>query len=78
MLTEDIELVEGDVTRRESLVPALDRCDVVYHAAGFPEQWMKDASVFEQVNLGGTRNLIDVAMRAGIRRFVYTSTIDVL
>jgi dihydroflavonol-4-reductase len=32
---------------------------------------------FDRVNVGGTRNLVDASLAAGVRRFVYTSTIDV-
>jgi dihydroflavonol-4-reductase len=50
---------------------------VVYHAAGHPEQWLADPLVFDRVNTGGTRNVARAAMEEGVRRFVYTSTIDV-
>src|SRR5262249_51475250 len=52
-------------------------CDTVFHAAGMPEQWLRDPGQFHRVNVEGTAALVDVAMKAGIRAFVYTSTIDV-
>lgn len=76
-LPADCELVQGDVTDRDSVDRAMAGCGVVYHAAGFPEQWMKNPAIFDQVNVGGTRNMIDAALQQNIRRFVYTSTIDV-
>ena len=51
-------------------------CGVVYHAAGWPEQWMKDIKVFDEVNVQGTVNMMEAAQAAGIRKFIYTSTID--
>lgn len=77
LLPADCELVQGDVTDRNSVDRAMAGCGVVYHAAGYPEQWLKDADIFERVNVGGTRNMIDAALQQNIRRFVYTSTIDV-
>lgn len=71
------ELVEGDITNKASLYAAMDGCDTVYHAAGFPEQWMRDNSIFEKVNTNGTRKMADVALDSGVSRFIYTSTIDV-
>jgi dihydroflavonol-4-reductase len=71
------ELVAGDVTDPASLRAAIAGCDVVYHSAGLPEQWLRDAGVFDRVNVGGTENMITAALAAGVRRFVYTSTIDV-
>ena len=77
ILPADCELVRGDVTDRDSVDRAMAGCRVVYHAAGFPEQWMKNSDIFDRVNVGGTRNMIDAARQQNIRRFVYTSTIDV-
>lgn len=71
------ELVQGDITNKASLYPAMEGCDMVYHAAGFPEQWMRDPGIFRRVNVSGTRKMVDVALDAGIKRFIYTSTIDV-
>ncbi|MCA9694676.1 MAG: NAD-dependent epimerase/dehydratase family protein [Nannocystaceae bacterium] len=76
-LLGDVELHAGDVTDRASIDAALDGCEVVYHAAGLPEQWLADASGFDRINVGGTRSMIDAALAAGVARFVYTSTIDV-
>jgi dihydroflavonol-4-reductase len=77
LLPDACELVKGDVTDKDSLDKAIKGCSVVYHAAGFPEQWMKDPGIFERVNAQGTKNMIEVALAAKIKRFVYTSTIDI-
>lgn len=71
------ELAPGDVTRPESVVNALDGCDVVYHCAGLPEQWLPRTTQFDEVNAGGTRIVGEAALGKGVRRFLYTSTIDV-
>jgi dihydroflavonol-4-reductase len=70
--------VFGDVTDAPSLRAALDGCATVYHAAGIPEQWRKDSDEFARVNVEGTRNVVEAALAAGVERFVYTSTDDVL
>jgi len=46
----------------------------VFHLAAIPELWLPDKRVFEQVNTRGTQQMLDAAARAGVRRFVYTST----
>jgi dihydroflavonol-4-reductase len=76
-LLPDCSVVRGDVTDAGSVREAIDGCDSVYHAAGLPEQWLPDPSEFERVNFGGTKNLIEASLAARVRRFVYTSTIDV-
>ncbi len=77
LLPAEVELVAGDVTDRPSVERALADVNVVYHAAGLPEQWLKDAGRFQRVNVEGTRNLVEVALERKVERFVYTSTIDV-
>lgn len=71
------ELVAGDVTDAASVLAAARGCDVVYHASGLPEQWLRDPREFDRVNVDGTRNMIAAARATGCRRFVYASTIDV-
>src|SRR6185436_17288536 len=77
LLPVECELVQGDVTDAASVQSALDGCDVVYHSAGLPEQWLPDPGTFARVNVGGTRIVADAARAAGVARFMYTSTIDV-
>lgn len=71
------EVVRGDVTEPASLPAAVAGCQRVYHAAGFPEQWMKDPDIFQRVNVAGTRNLLEACKSAGVDRVIYTSTIDI-
>jgi dihydroflavonol-4-reductase len=77
LLPAACELVQGDVTDADSVRRAIDGCDVVYHAAGLPEQWLADPATFARVNVGGTRTVAEAALAAGVTKLVYTSTIDV-
>jgi len=76
-LLPDCELIEGDVTAPATLAPAVAGCDWVFHAAGFPEQWMKDHQTFDRINADGTANMVAAARTANVARFIFTSTIDV-
>lgn len=77
LVPEGVEIFGGDVSDGASVRAAIEGCDVVYHAAGMPEQWRLDNEDFTRVNVDGTRNLVDAALGAEVQRFVYTSTIDV-
>ena len=72
-----VELVPGDVTDIASLDAAVAGCDVAFNAMGLPEQWLADDAQFERVNARGSENVALAARRAGVRRLVHTSTIDV-
>lgn len=72
-----VELVAVDVTDVPSLDAAVAGCEVVFTAHGLPEQWLADDAEFERVNARGSENVALAARRAGVRRLVHTSTIDV-
>jgi dihydroflavonol-4-reductase len=72
---EPIEAVEGDLTDPESLDAALDGCDELYHVAAHYDLWSPDPRLFYRVNVDGTREIIERAVRAGVQRIVYTSTV---
>lgn len=71
----DVEIVEGDVTQRERVEAAVKGCDVVYHLAAIYKLWLPDPSLMYEVNVEGTENVLWAALRAGVRKVVYTSSI---
>jgi nucleoside-diphosphate-sugar epimerase len=77
ILPAGIEPVRGDATDNASLAAAVEGSELVFNAMGMPEQWVKDEGIFEQVNAIGSGALAAAAKRAGVRRFVHTSTHDV-
>jgi dihydroflavonol-4-reductase len=77
VVPDGAELVPGDVTDPASLDAAAQGRDVVFNAMGLPEQWLTDEAMFERVNARGSENVASAAKRAGVRRLVHTSTIDV-
>jgi dihydroflavonol-4-reductase len=69
-----VELALGDLRDEESLVRAADGCAVVYHMAGLNQLCLPDPAPLYQVNVEGTRRLLQAARRAGVRRVVHTSS----
>jgi len=51
--------------------------DVVIHLAAAQHEAQAPESHFHKVNVDGTRSLLDLASKAGVRRFVHGSTIGV-
>jgi nucleoside-diphosphate-sugar epimerase len=77
VLPAGIEPIRGDATDPESLVTAVEGCELVFNAMGMPEQWVRDEAIFDRVNAVGSGELARAAKRAGVLRFVHTSTHDV-
>ena len=77
ILPAGVEPVTGDAGDLESLAAAVEDCELVFNAMGMPEQWVRDEGVFDRVNAIGSQELARAAKRAGVRRFVHTSTHDV-
>ncbi|MCK5739446.1 NAD-dependent epimerase/dehydratase family protein [bacterium] len=72
-----VEVVRGDLTKKESLIPAVKDIDIVFHiAAIFREQDVPHHYFFD-VNVGGTKNLLEASLAAKVRRFVHCSTVGV-
>jgi dihydroflavonol-4-reductase len=71
----DVEAVTGDLRDAESLERAVAGCGLVFHVAADYRLWAKDSSELYRSNVDGTRNLLSAARRAGVERFVYTSTV---
>jgi len=73
-----VEQAYGDLRDRDSLRRALSGCQQLYHVAAHYALWAKDPSVFYEVNVTGTRTLLETARDLGIERIVYTSTIGAI
>jgi nucleoside-diphosphate-sugar epimerase len=72
-----IELCEGQLVRTEEVRRAMQGVDVVYHiAAAYREAKHPDAYYFD-VNVGGTRNILEAARAEGVSRVVHCSTAGV-
>ncbi len=73
--TQDVEFVDGDVTDSASLRRACDGVEHVYHSAAKVGDWGPWED-FQRVTIDGTRNILDAAAAARIRRFIHVSSIS--
>jgi len=69
---------EGDLTDRSSLAAALKGVRFVFHAAADYRLWARDPEDFARNNVDGTRLVMEEALRAGVERVVYTSSVATL
>ncbi|HEY3197663.1 MAG TPA: hopanoid-associated sugar epimerase [Nitrospirales bacterium] len=73
-----VERQTGDLRDPESLRRALAGCQQLYHVAAHYALWAPDPQVFYDINVAGTRALLEAARDAGVERIVYTSTIGAI
>jgi nucleoside-diphosphate-sugar epimerase len=71
---DSIQVKQGDICSISSLRSALRGCDAIIHCAKADDA---DPEIRAQKDIEGTRNLIDVAIDLGVRRFQHISTISV-
>ena len=69
------ERVTGDLNDRQALERGMAGCDWCFHVAASYQLWMRDYAPMYAANVAGTRNVLEVAGKAGCSRIVYTSTV---
>lgn len=70
----DVELCYGDVHNDSALRVAMTDCDVVYYCVVDTRMWLRDPAPLFRTNVDGLRHVLDVAVNADLRKFVFTST----
>jgi dihydroflavonol-4-reductase len=73
-----VEIAEGAMEDRGSLVRAVAGCRYLYHVAADYRIWVPDAAPMFRANVEGTEDLLAAALEAGIERVIYTSSVATL
>ncbi len=73
-----IELHEGDLLDQDSLEQGLAGCDTLFHAAADYRLWTRNPKSMYDVNVGGTRSVLEAALKRNLSRVVYTSSVGTL
>lgn len=73
-----VEIVEGDVRDVASLARAFEGADLVYHLAGIVAITAGMRELLDEVNVEGTRNVVQACLESGVLRLVYTSSIHAI
>jgi dihydroflavonol-4-reductase len=74
----DVDRVVCDIRDESAMERAASGVATIFHLAAIYRFWAADPAVFYDVNIGGTRNVMRAAARAGCARFVYTSTVGTI
>ena len=74
---EKVEVVYGNITDRYAITQAMVDVDVVFHLAAYVELGIVDEAKMDQVNVDGTRTVLEAAKTAGVEKVLYCSTIGI-
>lgn len=69
-----VEPFAGDVADAAGIAGAADGCDALVHIVGIVDEDPPEVT-YDRINVGGTRNILDEARRAGVRRVVFISSL---
>jgi len=72
-----ISYIVGDLSEPESIKGKLSGIDVIYHIAALYRQEGVSKNLFFKVNVGGTRVLLDEAVKSEVKKFIHCSTVGV-
>lgn len=76
--SSDIEFVEGDIMDEMSLETTPDGCDAAVHCAAglhFVPRTQEDIERYDNVNVGGTKRVLETCIKAGVKHFVHMGSI---
>ena len=73
LVEQGVEVVRGDVTDASTLGSAVKEIELIFHLAGMMGVW-RPLAEYHLVNVTGSENLYKAAQKAGVRRFVHTSS----
>jgi dihydroflavonol-4-reductase len=71
----DVDTTTVDIRDRDAVFGAVAGARFVFHVAALYGFWPRDPTLFYDVNVAGSRNVIDAAVAAGCERIAYTSSV---
>lgn len=67
---------KGDLSEFETVRSAVKNCDYVFHAAAFTDLKCNKIDKFYEINVVGTKNVLEASLEENIKKVVYTSTLS--
>ena len=67
-------LITGDVTDKASMLEGMKGCDWVANLANIYDFWVPDRRIYTDVNVHGTRNVMECVLEAGVSKVVHVSS----
>ena len=72
----DVEVIKGDITERDSLVPIFKDVEIVFHTAALINLDRRYRDQIRLVNVSGTENVCQASLNAGVKKLIHFSSDD--
>ena len=72
----DVEIIKGDITERDSLVPIFKGVEIVFHTAALINLDRRYRDQIRLVNVSGTENVCQASLNAGVKKLIHFSSVD--
>jgi len=78
---DNIDWLQVDITNRKNLADVYEYikdqggADFVLHLAGYYDFNLKENRAYEDINVTGTRSILDLSKSLGIKRFIFSSSV---
>lgn len=72
-----VDVCLGDITDKPSIIRGMKGCTRVFHLAGLYSFWEPRKHDFREVNIGGSRNVMEAVLETGVSKVVHVSTVGI-
>jgi len=72
----DVEIIKGDITERDSLVPIFKYVEIGFHTAALINLDRRYRDQIRLVNVFGTENVCQASLNAGVKKLIHFSSVD--
>jgi len=73
-----VDIYKGDLTDPDSLNGVLADCDTLFHLANVSKWWLRDKKQYFDVNIKGTKTILEQAERSGVKKVIFTSSVSAI
>lgn len=77
-IIDEITIHQGDILNPDDLEKVISKVDTIIHCAATVSYSRSDRKIMDEVNVEGTRNIVDLSLAYNIKYFVHISSIGAL
>lgn len=74
----NLNIIYGDVTDRDFIFKIIEKDSIVLHLAGIIDIGTLPVELIENVNIGGTQNIVDACIKNQAKKLIYLSTVHII